>query len=48
MNFDSYFCLGVYCYSSKLPVVRVEILGHIVSVDVKEKLTTYGGRNSAQ
>lgn len=33
---------GVYCYSKNHPVVRVEILGYIVSVDVREKLTSYG------
>jgi len=33
---------GVYCYNKTHPVIRVEILGHIVSLDVKEKLTTYG------
>lgn len=38
-----FFHLGVYCYSKNHPVVRVEILGYIVSVDVREKLTTYGG-----
>ena len=37
------FCLGVYCYSNNCPVVRVEVLGYIVSIDVREKLTTYGG-----
>ncbi|XP_078351186.1 CST complex subunit STN1-like isoform X2 [Oculina patagonica] len=33
---------GVYRYSNNQPVVRVEILGYIVSTDVREKLTTYG------
>lgn len=33
---------GAYCYARKHPVVRVQILGHIVSIDVREKLTTYG------
>jgi len=41
--FLCYICLGVYCYNKTHPVIRVEILGHIVSLDVKEKLTTYGG-----
>jgi len=33
---------GVYSYANKHPVTRVEIVGYIVSIDVKEKLTTYG------
>ena len=37
------FHLGVYCYSKNHPVVRVKILGYIVSVDAREKLTSYGG-----
>ena len=37
------FHLGVFCYSKNHPVVRVEILGYIVSVDAREKLTSYGG-----
>lgn len=44
--YDAYyvlFHLGVYCYSKNHPVVRVEILGYIVSVDEREKLTSYGG-----
>lgn len=33
---------GVYCYSNNFPVVRVEVTGYIVSIDTREKLTTYG------
>lgn len=37
------FCLGVFCYANNHPVIRAEVLGHIVSIDEKEKLTSYGG-----
>ncbi|CAH3188410.1 unnamed protein product [Porites evermanni] len=33
---------GVFCYANNHPVIRVEVLGHIVSIDEKEKLTSYG------
>lgn len=33
---------GMYRYSNNYPVVRVEISGYIVSIDSREKLTTYG------
>ncbi|XP_068681412.1 CST complex subunit STN1-like [Montipora foliosa] len=33
---------GVYYYATKHPVTRVEIVGYIVSIDAKEKLTIYG------
>ncbi|KAJ7379998.1 CST complex subunit STN1 [Desmophyllum pertusum] len=33
---------GVYRYCNNQPVIRVEILGYVVSIDVREKLTTYG------
>ena len=39
------FYSGMYRYSNNYPVVRVEISGYIVSIDSREKLTTYGGRS---
>ena len=35
----------MYRYSNNYPVVRVEVSGYIVSIDSREKLTTYGGRS---
>lgn len=37
------FCLGIFCYANNHPVIRAEVLGRIVSIDEKEKLTSYGG-----
>lgn len=39
------FYSGMYRYSNNYPVVRVEISGYIVSIDSREKLTTYGGKS---
>ena len=39
------FYSGMYRYSNNYPVVRVEVSGYIVSIDSREKLTTYGGRS---
>lgn len=39
------FYSGMYRYSNNYPVVRVEISGYIVSIDLREKLTTYGGKS---
>ena len=36
-------CVGVYCLGNH-PVSRVEIMGYIVSVDIKERLAIYGGK----
>nr|XP_058952214.1 CST complex subunit STN1-like isoform X1 [Pocillopora verrucosa] len=33
---------GMYRYPNNYPVVRVEVSGYIVSIDSREKLTTYG------
>ena len=35
----------MYRYPNNYPVVRVEVSGYIVSIDSREKLTTYGGRS---
>ena len=39
------FYSGMYRYPNNYPVVRVEISGYIVSIDSREKLTTYGGKS---
>lgn len=39
------FYSGMYRYPNNYPVVRVEVSGYIVSIDSREKLTTYGGRS---
>ena len=36
------FLADVHCLGNH-PISRVEIMGYIVSVDIKEKLATYGG-----
>ena len=35
----------MYRYPNNYPVVRVEVSGYIVSIDSREKLTTYGGKS---
>ena len=39
------FYSGMYRYPNNYPVVRVEVSGYIVSIDSREKLTTYGGKS---